>query len=107
MGRKRGCSCGCRGRCRSSRGGWRRGSCARGRKKHIRSCPNRNGIEQNRRNQRSSRRCARTRVGGSQGASRRSSENNQRRRDQAGGRRDEEKDRGGWGEGRNQIIRLS
>ena len=75
-----------------------------GREDDIRSHPQGNGREQDRRDQGSSRRSSWSRPGGSQGAGRRRAQDNQGRRDQGGSRRDQEEGRSGWREGRNQVI---
>src|SRR5438094_4352290 len=93
--RGRGGSPGGRRRRRSGSGG--------GRENDFRGDLERNGRQQDWRDQGSAQRGAGSWPGRSKSAGRRRAEDDQGRRDQGRGRRDQEEDRSGWSEGRGQI----
>src|SRR5437868_1090206 len=101
MGCERGGSRGDSG-CASSGWRWRSSSGGRG-ENDFRGDFERNGREQNRRDQGSAWSSAGSWPGGSQSAGRRGAENDQGRRDQSRSRRDEKENRSGRSEGRDQI----
>src|SRR5205823_13934901 len=102
MGRERGGSSGDGG---GARGWWRwRGSSGGRGEDDFRGDLERNGREQNRRDQGSARSGAGSWPGGSESAGGKRTENDQGRRDESRSRRDEKKDGGGGGEGGDKEL---
>src|SRR5438270_12418510 len=81
---------------------WRSSSSSR-RKNDFRGDLERNGHQQNRRDQGSAQRRAGSWTGRRQGAGGRRAENGQGTRDQSRSRREEKEDRSGWSEGRDKL----